>query len=563
MKLRAVAAEIDDALDSKLNPGPPHVRNRMVLTLLVRELEATGKLLLADGVPTHLLPDGKTVTLTAGAEGYTAFISSCGLPPCDGWDKRLTEELLGRSLPKTRTLGLSHYDIREHVAYLNEWNGSFLRIGPDGKTTRHVNGEFGLLWETADEPHDTDLDIVNAYTGGALSWTDEDVLIKHILGVGVFSESTGVGRTHALNALLCFMLALALKARVKTIPIPFLNGPSGSRKSSLATGIGRVVSGAGLEFRVTSCPDSAKEVQNVLCNARGIVCLDEVQNARALGSLLKAYTTGAVIRIRILYTTSGEKVFIPDSVLFLTINDDAWMDEATTKRLLRIDMGQPTTDATGAGAWRADHYVMKDWVDGNLRERGWNELVCRVSAAMRLLTQAVAKGRADIRVRHRMSDFWGFVLSIAEQESPECLAQMEATLTAIDESQSVAVGNSDDLLPKMLEWLGSNPDCCKRWMPVHDVGDAVLSWWGLKTMGRGAGPEMRKILSSSFQLSRKLKESQLYVERLGLQTRENKKRKVKEFWFDPPVSEVSVGMRVQIGGTVVGAFAAVGERAGK
>lgn len=551
MKLRAVAAEIDDVMDSKLNPGPQHVRNRMVLNLLVRELEATGKLLLADGVPTHLLPDGKTVTLTAGADGYTAFISSCGLPPCDGWDKRLTEELLGRSLRKTRTLGLSHYDIREHVAYLNEWGGSFIRLGPDGKVTRHVNGEFGLLWETADAPHDTDLDMVNAYSGGALSWTDEDVLIKHVLGVGVFSESTGVGRTHALNALLCFMLALAMKERVKTIPIPFLNGPSGSRKSSIATGIGRVVSGAGLEFRVTSCPDSAKEVQNVLCNARGIVCLDEFQNARALGSLLKSYTTGAAIRIRILYTTSGERVFIPDSALFLTINDDAWMDEATTKRLLRIDMGQPESSG-GVGAWRADFFVMKDWVDGNLRNLGWNELVCRLSAAMRLLTQAMANGRADVQVRHRMSDFWGFVLSIAEQESPECLAQMEATLTAIDDSQNVAVGNSDDLLPKILEWLERNTDCHKRWMTATEIGNEILRFWDLTSLGRGAGPEMRKILSSSFQLSRKLKTSQLYVERLGLQTRENKKRKVKEFWFDPPPSgDVSRKLEVRIDGVTL------------
>ena len=540
MKLRAVAAEIDDALDSKLNPGPQHVRNRMVLNLLVRELEATGKLFLADGAPVHLSPDGKTVSLCAGADGYTGFISSCGLPPCDGWDKRLTEELLGRSLTKTRTLGLSHYDIRQHVAYLNEWRGSFLRIGPNGETTRHINGEFGLLWETAEAPHDTDLDLVNAYAGGALSWSDDDVLIKHVLGVGVFSETTGVGRNHALSVLLCFMLALIVKERVKTIPIPFLNGPSGSRKSAIATGIGRVVSGVGLDFRVTSCPDSAKEVQNVLCNARGIVCLDEFQNPRALASMLKSVTTGGVIRIRILYTTSGERVFIPDAAVFLTINDDAWMDEATTKRLLRIDMGQPAADAsTGAGAWRADFFVLKDWVDGKLRDRGWNELVCRLSAAMRLMSQAIAKDRADIRVNHRMSDFWGFVLSIAEQESPECLAQMQATLAAVDDSQSVSIRTADDLLPKLQEWLSQHPESCRRWMTATEIGTEVLRFWELTTLGRGPSHELRKILASSFLLSRRLRSSQLYVEQLGLEFGESKK--TKTFRFDPSFDDGDLG----------------------
>ena len=134
--------------------------------------------------------------------------------------------------------------------------------------------------------------MINTYTGGALSWSDEDVLIKHVLGVGVFSETTGLGRSHALSVLLGFMLALAMKERVKTIPIPFLNGPSGSRKSAIG-----------------------------------------------------------------------------------------------------IDMGQPEASASGSGAWRADFFVLKDWVDGKLRDRGWNELVCRLSAAMRLLSQAMEKNR--------------------------------------------------------------------------------------------------------------------------------------------------------------------------
>src|ERR1022692_2120784 len=99
VKLRAVATEIDDMLDRKLNPGPQHVRIRMVLDAMIKELESTGKLLLADGAPVQLSTDGSLLHLYAGGAGYTSFISSCGLPPGDGWDKKLTEELLGRDLP--------------------------------------------------------------------------------------------------------------------------------------------------------------------------------------------------------------------------------------------------------------------------------------------------------------------------------------------------------------------------------------------------------------------------------------------------------------------------------
>jgi len=277
---------------------------------------------------------------------------------------------------------------------------------------------------------------------------------------------------------------------------------------------------------VTSCPDNSKEVQNVIVNAHGLVCLDEFQNARALATLLKSVTTGGAIRLRILYTTSGERVFEPDCAIFLTVNADAYMDEAGTKRLLSIDMGQ--CDAA-AGGWRADHFVLKDWTDGRIRVRAWNELVCRLSAAMRLLSQAEKLGRADLSVQHRMSGFWGFVLSIAEQESPECLARMRAALTAVDSSQNVSLGSADDLLPKLLEWLKSFPEFCKTWMTATQISNELLHFWN--GMG-GPSVEMRKIVTSSFSLSKRLRSSQLYKTNLGLRLSES--RKTKTFWFDPP-----------------------------
>lgn len=542
MNTRAISTDIDAIMDSEKNPVPPHVRDRMAVNVMVKELQATGRLFTCDTLPVHLAPDGTMLYLWPGERSCTDFILSCGLPSGRaGWDKALLDALLSLYPPKNRIRGLSYFDAAESILFVNEWNGHFISIGPDGKATRHVNGEFDLLWSTADAPHETDLELVNAYTGGALSWTDDDVLIKYVLGVGCFSESTGVGRANALSVLLGFMIVVMAKERIKVVPIPFLNGPSGARKTAIAWGIGVVVSGDGLKFRVTSCPDNAKEVQNCLVNARGIICLDEFQNAKALASLLKSTITGGAIRVRILFTTSAERVFIPDAAIFLTINDDAFFDEASTLRLLRIDMGR----VVATGGFRSDFAVLEQWKRERIRERAWDELICRLSAVMRLLSKAKAAGLTDVPVSYRMSDFWGFLLMVAQQESPECLAQMTAAAEAVRESATVSIGSSDDLLPRLAQWLTIRPEFCRRWLTAAEIGSELLSSWGWLTGSAqmeyvrqnirhpdGPGPEMRAILSSSFRLSKRLHANELYVSELGL--RFGTHRKTRTFWFDPP-----------------------------
>jgi hypothetical protein len=545
IKLRPIADEIDGIMDGKGNPVSPHVRGRMVLNAMIMELESTGRLFSVDKLPVHLSPNGTIMKLWPGEQSCTDFVLSCGLMTGrDGWDKKLLDALLSLSPTKNKIRGLAHYDEPNHTLFLNEWDSHFIRIGPDGKASRHVNGEFDLLWELANAPHDTDLDLVNAYRGGALAWSDDDLLIKHIFDVGMYSKTSGIGKVNAITILLGFMLALMMKERVKTVPVPLLGGASGSRKSAVAQSIGAVVSGDGMAFRVTACPAAEKEVQNILVNSRGIICLDEFQQPRALESLIKSVTTGGTIRIRVLYTTSKERVFTVDAALFLTINKDPLLDEATTMRFLQIDMGQPDQDARG---WRGEIFIVQEWRRDNIRERCWN-LVCRLSAAMRLLGQAMEKHEADIVVNHRLSSFWVFLLSIAQQESPECHAQVTAALTAVSDEQKTALGTQDDLLPQMLAWLNAKPEFRRRWMTAPEIGQELSRFWELHTMGRGAGPGLRKILESSFLLSRKLRSSQLYTEQLGLQLGEDKKKHTKTFWFDPPQSGTAEPeMRVNIG----------------
>ena len=534
IQLRPVALEIDKMLDTQLNPGPAHVRERMVLNALIAELEATGRLLSVEGMPVHLFPDGTILDITSGDEDLIGFISSCGLQAGGrySWDAKLSDALRGQRLPLTRKYGLAHYDLPSHVLFLNEWNNHFVRVDPDGKASRHVNGEFDLLFEKADAPHDTDLEQVNTYTGGALAWTDTDALVEHVYGVAVYSETSGIGRANAVSVLLGFTLALVMSKRVKAVPVVFMGGQSGTRKSAVSQALGWVVSGAGMKFCVTSCPDSAGAVENCLINAHGLICLDEFQNAKQLATLIKSVTTGGTIKRRVLFTTSSEKSFTVDASLVLTVNGSPFLDDATTKRFLKINMGTPDQDKSG---WRGDVFVESDWLTNNLRERCWNELVCRLSAAMRLLTQAAAAGEADIRVHHRMSGFWSFLLAIAKQEGPDVLARTQATLDAIGDEQTISLGTQDDVLPRLLDFFSVKPDFCRRWIGAAELGSAILRHWSIGShFDDGPNQFMKKLLSSPGQLSARLSGSPLYKEQLGLQTSVDTHKKVKTFWFDPP-----------------------------
>jgi hypothetical protein len=495
----------------------------MVLQFLRDHLVSEGKPWLADGMAVLLMPDGTLKNLTLDNQEITDFIHAAGLPLNSSWKQQVGDTLRTGSLPKTKLHGISYYDGIRHCLYLNEWDGRFLRIDGTGTVTRHTNGEFDLLFLMGAAPHKTDLAQISAER--ALTWTEDDALIKHVLGVGVFSESTGLQRHHAMNVLIAWLLAVMMKGRVRVVPIPLLNGPSGSRKTSMAFAIGSVITPEGAEFRVVSCPADTASAENILINSHGIVCLDEFQSGKSLANLLKSTTTGGVIKRRILFTTGGERTYTPDAVPFLTLNDDIWVDEATQRRMLRIAMGQPSM---ATGGWRGDYFIERDWVEGRVREKAWHELVSRLAASMRLLTNAKAVGREDIPVEHRMSGFWTFVLAIAEQEGSAVLTDLSATMAAVDASQVAASEIGDDLLELLTDVLTHQKDLQREWIPARVLKGALDLWSGLRSQSLPQG--LRTTIQSSFALHRRLCSSNAYRTRLGFQERE--RRHVREYWFE-------------------------------
>jgi hypothetical protein len=56
-----------------------------------------------------------------------------GWPTHFGWEENLGMDLDGSGLPLRTLHRLSHYDTAQHVLYLNEWNGNFLRMTLRGR----------------------------------------------------------------------------------------------------------------------------------------------------------------------------------------------------------------------------------------------------------------------------------------------------------------------------------------------------------------------------------------------------------------------------------------------
>ena len=389
-------------LDPSENPVARDIAQNMVLQFLRDHLVSGGTLYLVDGAPMLLLPDGRLELLTLENQRVRDYLHAAGLPLSGYWKQMAGDTLTTGGLEERRLHGGSYYVEASHELFVNTWNWHHLRFDGTGAVTERLNGEGGLLFVGGSQPHVTDLAAVNHQNSGdrraarrrALAWSDSDPLIEHILGVGVFSDTTGLQAPSRHQHFAGLAAGGRNAGRGKSVPVPFLSGPSGSKKTAIAQAVGQLLTPEGEAFRVTSCPSGAKDVENVIINSHFIVALDEFQHPKDLSSTLKALVTGAWIRRRILFTTSQERVYYPDAVPFLTVNADLWFDEALQKRLLRVSMGQPSMET---GGWRGEVFIARDWREKKIREKCWNELVGRLAACMFYLQQAKERGRDDLR----------------------------------------------------------------------------------------------------------------------------------------------------------------------
>ena len=325
----------------------------------------------------------------------------------------------------------------------------------------------------------------------------------------------------AIDVELGWLLAGMFQERVEAQPLLHLHGLGGTRKTAVGTALGWVISPKGMGFHVVAAPDDRAQMETTLINSEGLLVLDEANNLRLMGSLLKAIVTNATIERRILYTTANVQRFVVKLLAILTTNHLEMSDEQVARRVLKLDMGS----AFGAEVtYRGDGAVEREWRDGNLRQACFTELLCRAGAAMRLLSTAREKGEDEPVVSYRMSGFWSLLLAIAGQEGPEILERISTAAKAINSEQSRSVNTSDDLLPLLQEWLTTYPENQREALSASEVG------YELMQHNVHLSASVSKLLGSAMMLSNKLTSTSEYISLLGLTVVNS--RRTKKFRFD-------------------------------
>ena len=129
-------------------------------------------------------------------------------------EKQIGDTLRTGNLPKTKLCTASPTMTgARHCLYLNEWDGHFLCIDGNGAVTRHTNGEFDLLFLMGDSATQ---DGPNTNMRGPGADLDRRRRLDQArYGSGVFSESIGLQRHHAMNVLIAWLLAVMVKGGLR------------------------------------------------------------------------------------------------------------------------------------------------------------------------------------------------------------------------------------------------------------------------------------------------------------------------------------------------------------
>lgn len=507
---------IDGLLTDEVLKKNKRLQNELILRHMVAVLQSAGELLEvqagAEGrVPAFLdRESGKLCLITPGSPDARQLLKKWfGWPAHLGWEEYLGMDLDGSGLPLRALHRLSHYDAAQHVLYLNEWTGSFIRVDGEGKVTRHANGTDGVLFLEAEESaHVTDLDAANAYHGPAWHLGEDSALVRHIFDVVTFDETVGVDRASAHGILMGFLLAMLFRERVLTLPIlHFHSGASGTKKTACAVAIGWVLFGPG--FKATACPEDKKEAENVLLNSPGYVVLDESNKMYLLQDMLKAVVTGAYLRRRKYYTTASEETYPVNTSVVLTTNSLSITEDALTARIFQLLVVGSDKE------WKAEIQITEEWRTGNLRGVLWTELVGRAAAAMREISEAQRTGNAHLTAPHRMSSFWVFVRMLARQEG--CEDQLLKTIDAVTQMQTSTMADQDDIAP-LIEQVREGKLYGGEWLTASEWADLLKKHAG----HGGLPPQLDKLISSAGRLSNRIDQTK---DRLGIEVRRRERGK--------------------------------------
>lgn len=418
---------------------PAREKNRAICQVVLKHMLAHGKLYNCGNVAVYL--DNGTreaVEVVRGGRKFLWLMSSVyGILPTE--ERMLTGigQHLGayadHSAPKTTIRLLSWYDRERHILYCNEYRGSVLRIGGDGKVERIRSGDDGVLFSDGEEVGCEPLvaDIGEVPLARGLRPEEDSLLTKYVLDTILYSED-GIGRENSHIILTLCVLSLFFHERVMSNPFVYIVGPGGSMKTSVAVKVGRIIMGP--DFRVTPSTDDDDNLK-LLAMTVPFLVLDEANNMKKMDNAIKAIATGAEDRRRELYTTVNMRVTPYQARTWMTVNTGS-LNETVSSRMMILD----AAERTEVEPYRAEHYLR---LSKKERDDIWTEIVGRLTSVMRSLAAADAAGEGDISVSHRMSSFFVMGRTVARREGWE--EDFLEAMNAMGERQTGAAAESNDI----------------------------------------------------------------------------------------------------------------------
>ena len=428
-----VRKKIDDMMHVSGEEINAREKERFVCQMIYEHMMANGKLYNCGNVATYL--DTKTreiIQIIKGSSHFQRLLVRYGVFPAD----RLTLAIglflgsMATTAKENTVYAMSYYDGEQHLLYVNEYAGNFLRIDGAGKITRLRNGDDDMLFSDGKEaqcdPLVANLELAQLYILCNPLEPDAGIesglLRREILDTIIYAED-GVGREHATTILLTAILALFFQERIPSNPFMYFFGAGASMKTSLASKVGKLIQGR--KFKVRPATDDEKALKDMALSLPFLV-LDEANNIKKLMNVLKVIATGGMDTRRELYTTASVRHTPYQARIWMTANTASLTNETISARMMIIDAGSRTEE----NPYRSEHYL--EWPE-EVRNDIWTELVGRLAATMRDLADADRKGEGDLSVSHRMSSFFVFGLTLAKQRRRE--AEFQAAMDAMAERQ--------------------------------------------------------------------------------------------------------------------------------
>ena len=440
-----VRKEIDEMMHADSETINLREKQRFVCEMIYKHMMANGKLFNCGNVATYV--DDKTreiIQITNGSPHFERLLMRYGVFPADKLTPAIGRFLgsMATTAKENTVYAMSYYDADQHLLYVNEYAGNFLRMDGDGKITRLRNGDDDMLFTDGKDgqcdPLCADLDNFNDSLESRLTTRrfypgESSLITKEILNTILYPED-GVGEENAKIILMTAILALFFQERIPATPFVYLYGIGASMKSSLAVKIGKLIQGR--KFKARPATDDEKALKDMALSMPFVV-LDEANKVKSLTDILKVVATGGMDTRRELYTTAQMRHTPYQARIWMTANTASLTNETISSRMMIIDAGQRDEEEP----YRSEHYIKWSAAERNAI---WTELIGRLANAMRELAQADAKGEGDLNVSHRMSSFFVFGRTLARQEDWE--ERFLTAMRAMEERQMGASAEDSEIV---------------------------------------------------------------------------------------------------------------------